>query len=243
MTFFKKKRRGKKNIIFALILSFILATLGVAEEQGVTMNTQNLQTIKLLTPALENDKPFMQAVKERKSSRDFSEKELSLQDLSNILWCANGVNRPESGKRTSPSPMNKQDVDVYAVLKEGVYLYEAKKHELLPVVSGDYRKDTGMQPFVGIAPLNLIYVSDLSKLDFLKAREEQVMTAGIDAGHCSQNVYLYGAAANHKPKALVNEVNIAVVVRTSIDKTKMANILGLRPQQLIIMAQTVGYPK
>jgi len=86
------------------------------------MNAQNLQTIKLLTPALENDKPFMQAVKERKSSRDFSEKELSLQDLSNVLWCANGVNRPESGKRTSPSAMNKQDVDVYAVLKEGVYL-------------------------------------------------------------------------------------------------------------------------
>jgi len=199
---------------------------------GSIINAQNLQAIKLLPPALENDKPFMQAIKERKSSRDFSEKELSLQDLSNILWCANGINRPESGKRTSPSPMNRQDVDVYAVLKEGIYLYEAKNHELLPVVSGDYRKDAGMQAYVATAPLNLIYVSDLSKLDFVKEREDQVMTAGIDAGHCSQNVYLYGAAAN-----------IAVVVRTSIDRTKMANILGLRPQQLIIMAQTVGYPK
>jgi len=199
---------------------------------GGTINAQNLQTTKLLAPALENDKPFMQAVKERKSSRDFSEKELSLQDLSNILWCANGVNRPETGKRTVPSPMNKQDVDVYAVLKEGIYLYEAKNHELLPVVSGDYRKDAGMQAYVGIAPLNLIYVSDLSKLDFYREREEQVITAGIDAGHCSQNVYLYGAAAN-----------IGVVTRTSIDKTKMANILGLRPQQLVILAQTVGYPK
>jgi len=192
------------------------------------MNAQNLQTIKLPTPALKNDKLFMQAVKERRSSRDFSEKELSLQDLSNILWCANGVNRPESGKRTSPSPMNRQDVDIYAVLKEGVYLYEAKRHELLPVVSGDYRKDTGMQ-----APLNLIYVADLSKLDFLKGREqEQFMTAGIDAGHCSQNVYLYGAVAN-----------IAVVVRTSINRAKMADILKLPPQHLAIMAQTVGYPK
>jgi len=196
------------------------------------MNAQNLQTIKFPAPALKDDKPLMQVVKERKSSRDFSEKELSLQDLSNILWCANGINRPESGKRTSPSPMNRQDVDVYAVLKEGIYLYEAKNHELLPVVSGDYRKDAGMQAYVATAPLNLIYVSDLSKLDFVKEREDQVMTAGIDAGHCSQNVYLYGAAAN-----------IAVVVRTSIDRTKMANILGLRPQQLIIMAQTVGYPK
>jgi nitroreductase len=79
----------------------------------------------------------------------------------------------------------------------------------------------------------LIYVCDLSKLDFLKERrEEQFITAGIDAGHCSQNVYLYGAAAN-----------IAVVVRTSIDRAKISNILGLGTQHLVIMAQTVGYPK
>jgi SagB-type dehydrogenase family enzyme len=209
----------------ALVVLLVLSTGGI-------MNAQNLKTIKLPTPALKNDKLFMQTVKERKSSREFSEKELSLQDLSNLLWCANGVNRPESGNRTSPSAMNKQDVDIYAVLKEGAYLYEAKKHELIPVVSGDYRKNTGMQPYVGIAPLNLVYVSDISKFDFLKEREDQVMTAAIDAGHCSQNVYLYGAAAN-----------LAVVTRTSIDKTKMAEILKLRPQQLVIMAQTIGYPK
>lgn len=199
---------------------------------GGIMNAQNSKTIKLSAPALKNDKLFMQTVKERKSSREFSDKELSLQDLSNLLWCANGVNRPENGMRTSPSAMNKQDVDVYAVLKDGIYLYEPKAHELVPVVSGDFRKNTGMQPFVSIAPLNLVYVSDLSKFDFAKEREQQVMTAAIDAGHCSQNVYLYCAAAN-----------LAVVTRTSIDKTKMAEILKLKPQQLVIMAQTVGYPK
>jgi SagB-type dehydrogenase family enzyme len=216
---------GKMKKMTGLVVLLMLLTGGI-------MNAQNFKTIKLPAPALKNDKLFMQTVKERKSSREFSEKELSLQDLSNLLWCANGVNRPESGMRTSPSAMNKQDVDIYVVLKEGVYLYEAKTHELLPVISGDYRKNTGMQPYVSIAPLNLVYVSDLSKFDFVKEREQQVMTAAIDAGHCSQNVYLYGAAAN-----------LAVVTRTSIDKTKMAEILKLRPQQLVIMAQTVGYPK
>lgn len=192
------------------------------------MDARYLQAIKLLRPVLENDKQFMQTVKERKSSRDFSEKKISLQDLSNILWCANGVNREESGRRTVPSPMNRQDIDVYAVLEEGIYLYEAKKHELIPVVSGDHRKDIG-----SIAPLNLIYVSDLSKLDFLKDHpEEQAMLAGIDAGHCSQNVYLYGASAN-----------LSVVVRAGIDRKKIADILGLRPQQLVVIAQTIGYPK
>jgi len=216
---------GKMKKLSALVVLLALLTGGI-------MNAQDLKTIKLPAPALKNDKLFMQTVKERKSSREFSEKELSLQDLSNLLWCANGVNRPESGNRTSPSAMNKQDVNVYAVLKNGIYLYEAIQHVLLPVVSGDYRKNTGMQPYVGMAPLNLVYVSDISKFDFVKEREDQVMTAAIDAGHCSQNVYLYGAAAN-----------LAVVTRTSIDKTKMAEILKLKPQQLVIMAQTVGYPK
>lgn len=196
------------------------------------MNAKDLQPIRLLKPALENDKLFMQVITERKSSRDFSDRELSLQDLSNCIWCANGINRLEDGKRTSPSAMNKQDIDVYAVLKQGIFLYDAVKHELIPVVSGDYRKNTGMQDWVSIAPLNIIYVSDLSKFSFTKEREAQVMTAAIDAGHCSQNVYLYGAAAN-----------LAVVVRTSIDKTKMAEILKLRPEQLIIAAQTVGFHK
>ncbi len=199
---------------------------------GGIMNAKDLQPIRLLKPALENDKLFMQVITERKSSRDFSDRELSLQDLSNCIWCANGINRLEDGKRTSPSAMNKQDIDVYAVLKQGIFLYDAVKHELIPVVSGDYRKNTGMQDWVSIAPLNIIYVSDLSKFSFTKEREAQVMTAAIDAGHCSQNVYLYGAAAN-----------LAVVVRTSIDKTKMAEILKLRPEQLIIAAQTVGFHK
>ncbi|MCX5800849.1 MAG: SagB/ThcOx family dehydrogenase [Candidatus Eisenbacteria bacterium] len=210
----------------------IMALLSVLIFTGGVVDAQELQSIKLPTVALKNDKLFMQAVKDRKSNREFSEKELSLQDLSNILWCANGVNRPETGGRTSPSAMNKQDVDLYVILKEGIYLYEAKKHELVPVVSGDYRRNAGTQPYVGAAPLNLIYVSDISKFDFLKNHEEQVVTAAIGAGHCSQNVYLYGAAAG-----------LAVVTRTSVDKAKMADVLKLRPQQVIIMGQTVGYPK
>ena len=199
---------------------------------GNSVFCQQLPSIKLPEPSLKPDKLFMQTIKERKSSREFAEKNLSLQDLSNVLWCSNGINRPENDHRTAPSAMNKQDVDVYAVLKDGIYLYDAKKHELSPVVEGDFRKDAGMQDWVGKAPLNLIYVSDLAKLDFAKEREAQVMTAGIDAGHCSQNVYLYCAAAK-----------LSAVIRTSVDKKKMSEILKLRPQQIVIAGQTVGYPK
>ncbi|MDD5529253.1 MAG: SagB/ThcOx family dehydrogenase [bacterium] len=213
------------------ILMF-LSSLGGLTIGGTTSNLQDIKTIKLLAPVLISDKLFMQTVKDRKSSREFSDKELSLQNLSNLLWCANGINRPESGNRTSPSARNKQDIDIYVVLKEGVYLYDAKQSELLPVISGDYRKDTGMQDFVATAPLNIVYVSDIAKFELSKEREKQVMYAGLDAGHCSENVYLYCASAN-----------LAVVVRASIDKEKIAGILKLRPEQLVVIAQTIGYPK
>jgi hypothetical protein len=201
------KRTG---LVLAVFLVFAGGLMS-AQDPEPSQATQELKTITLSPAALQNDKPFMQAIKERKSSRDFSEKALSLQDLSNVLWCANGINRPETGQRTSPSAMNRQDIDVYAVLKEGIYLYEAKKHELVPVLSGDYRKNTGMQDFVGTAPLNLVYVSDTSKLGSGGDRE--------------------------------NMVNLAVVVRGYIDKAKMAEIMKLKPEQMIIIAQTVGYPK
>lgn len=211
--------------VIVIVIMFLFSAESV-------LTAQDFKNLKLPAPALEKDKPLMQALKERKSSRAFSERQLSLQDLSNLLWCANGINRPEKGNRTSPSAMNKQDVDIYAILKEGAYLYEPKNHELIPVVSGDYRKAAGAQPYVGTAPLNLIYVSDVSKFDFLKDRQKQAVTGAIDAGHCSQNVYLYGAAAN-----------LSVVTRTSVDAAKIADILKLRPDQLVIMGQTVGYPR
>ncbi len=193
--------------------------------------SQTLQAISLPKPALSNDKPLMQAMAERKSSREFADSALSLQDLANVLWCANGVNRPENGHRTAPSAMNRQDIDVYAVLKEGIYLYDAAKHELTPVEAGDFRKDAGTQDYVGTAPLNIMLVSDLAKFDFARESGDKLLMAALDAGHCSQNVYLYCAAAN-----------LACVTRASVDKVKLGGIMKLRAEQTILLGLTVGYP-
>ena len=213
-----------RKAALSLVMIFIIT--------GGFMQAQELQTIKLPAPTLQDDKPLMQALEERKSSREFSEKELSQQDLSNILWAANGINRPETGHRTSPSARNIQDIDIYTILKDGAYRYDPRHHELVLIVAGDYRKDAGMQGYVATAPLNLIYVSDLSKMSMYKDHDEVILTAGIDAGHCSQNVYLYGAAAG-----------LGVVVRTSVDREKLAEILKLKSKQMVIMGQTVGFWK
>lgn len=212
-------------------IGILLSALAIIFSVTVA-SAQTAETIKLPAPGLNPDKPLMQALKERQSRREYADRPLTPQDLSNILWCANGINRPESLKRTSPSAKNTQDIDIYAITKDGAYLYDAPKHELALIASGDHSLDAGTQPYVASAPLNLVYVSDLAKFEFMKEREDQLVAAAVDAGHCSQNVYLYGAAAN-----------LAVVTRMSVSKPKIAELLRLRPQQFIVIAQTVGYAK
>jgi SagB-type dehydrogenase family enzyme len=199
---------------------------------GGYMSAQEISAVKLDPPQLTKGKLLMEALSERRSTRDFSDKELSLQELSDILWCADGINRKESGMRTAPSAMNRQEIDVYAVMKNGAYLYDAKKNELVPVAAGDHRKAAGTQDFVAIAPLNLVYVADFSKMGDKTDEATKRLYAGISAGHCSQSVYLYCASAG-----------LGAVVRAYYDQFELGNVLKLRRSQRIIIAQTVGYPK
>ncbi len=183
--------------------------------------------VQLPPPQLDGGKPLMQALKERKSSRAFKPDKLPQQVLSNLLWAAWGTNRPD-GKRTAPSAMNKQEIDVYVVLAEGAYLYDAKAHALNPVAGGDLRAQTGAQPFVKDAPLNLVYVADTAKMN---PGSEQAVWYAAAAGFISQNAYLYCASER-----------LATVVRGMVDRNGLAPSLSLRPEQKIVLSQTVGYP-
>lgn len=162
--------------------------------------------------------------------REFRTEDLSLQDLSNLLWAAFGLNRPD-GHRTAPSARNWQEIDVYAALPSGLYLYEPKAHVLRQVLVDDIRAATGMQDFVGGAPLNLIYVADLVRMDATD-RTEQRFYSAIDSGFLCQNVYLFCASEG-----------LATVVRGLVDREALAKVIRLRPEQRVIVAQTVGYPK
>ena len=172
----------------------------------------------------------MQVLKERKSTREFGPGTLSPQTLSNLLWAAFGINRPD-GRRTAPSAMNRQEVSIYVATPDGVYIYDAKGNALNPVLAGDFRAAMGTQSFVKDAAVNLAYVSDLSKTDNAASSEAEMYTAA-DVGFIAQNVYLYCASEG-----------LATVVRAGIDKPALAKTLNLQPQQKIILAQSVGYPK
>ncbi len=207
--------------------SLLLATLLLSAAAGA----QELQPVNLPRPKTEGGKPLMQVLNERQSRREFAPDRLEPQALSNLLWAAFGVNRADSGKRTAPSANNRQDIEIYVALAEGLYLYEPKDHRLKPVLKEDIRALTGTQPFVGEAPVNLIYVSDFSKWG-KSSPENRLMYSGAHAGYISQNVYLYCASEG-----------LATVVRGSIDRDALAKAMKLGPDRKIILAQTVGRPK
>jgi len=186
---------------------------------------------KLLPPQIDKGKSLMQSLQDRHSSREFSDKELSLQELSNLLWAANGVNRPGEKKRTAPSAMNWQDIDIYVFLKEGVYLYNAFEMTLQPVVKGDLRSLTGMQPFVAGAPVNLVLVSDTKKMS-RGDENSKTANASAEAAFVGENVYLFCSA-----------FDLNCVLRGSVDREKISKTLNLRPEQLAIYGITIGFPK
>ena len=172
----------------------------------------------------------MEALMKRRSSRKFSEREIDLQTLSDLLWATFGFGG--GGKRrTAPSSHNRQETDLYVALASGTYVYDPAENMLRLVLAEDIRALTGMQDFVPVAPLNLVYVADTSKITG-KDERGTIETAYVDTGFISQNAYLFCASAG-----------LSTVTRAMIDKQALAAKLSLRPEQVITLAQTVGYPE
>jgi nitroreductase len=212
-------------------LSFLgcvaLASLILASVTG----SQDLAPIKLPAPQMSGGKPLMEALKARQSAREFSPDKLTPQTLANLLWAAWGINRAD-GRRTAPSASNRQEIEIYLTLAEGAYLWDAKANTLNPVAAGDLRAATGSQPFPATAPVNLVYVADMAKAGRPATDPQQMLNIGADAGFISENVYLFCASEG-----------LATVVRASVPKEALAKVLKLRETQVIVLAQTVGYPK
>ncbi len=207
--------------LFYCVVTILIMSPGMGSAQ---------ETTKLPPPDTSGGVPLMQALKERKTTRSFSKKPLSKEVLSGLLWAAFGINRSD-GRRTAPSAMNWQEIDIYVASQEGLSLYDAASHSVKLLSRADVREKTGTQSFVKDAPINLVYVADMSLVKRASG-EEQTLWVGADCGFIAQNVYLYCASAG-----------LACVVRGSIDKQALAKAMNLRPDQKIILAQTVGYPE
>jgi SagB-type dehydrogenase family enzyme len=194
---------------------------------------EELKPIELPKPRVEGGRPLMEVLKERKSSRAYRNEKIPMQVLSDMLWAAWGVNRPDEGRRTAPSAKNNKEIDIYVLIAEGVYLYDAKDHILSPVVAQDIREMASRhnpRP-LDIAPVVFLYVADFARMAAL-TDEQKVLFSAADTGFISQNAYLYCASEG-----------LATVVRGILDRPELSKVMKLRLDQKIILAQSVGYPK
>jgi Nitroreductase family len=188
------------------------------------------ETIALPQPDQRSGLPLMTALSFRSSTREFAPTPLSMNSLGELLWAADGVNRPISGGRTAPSPHAFNEIDIYVALPNGVYRYDAPNHRLLLKHAIDARNLTGYQDFVGKAPLDLVYVVRTSRLLEMPQQQRERFSA-VTAGAIAQNVALYCASAG-----FVN------VIRGWINHRLLADALRLNEDELPILAQTVGLP-
>ena len=189
-----------------------------------------LQPMTLPPPSEAGGLPLREALKQRRTTREFTNETLPVQTLGDLLWAAFGINRPGTGHRTAPSAMNSQEVDLYVAAADGLFLYEPKLHRLKPLLQQDLRAKTTGQEFARQAPVVLIYIADLPRLE--KAKPElRPFYAGIDTGCIVQNVYLYCASAG-----------LGTVVY-DLDRKPLADALALGPDQRIILCQAVGFPR
>ena len=209
----------------------ILSTASAATAAATNSFAQTPQAIVLPPPVMAGGKSLMQSFKDRQSIREYADRPLSSQDLSNLLWAAWGVNRPQQDGRTVPRWRDAYLLDIYVATADGVWLYEPKSHQLLFHVAGDLRGQTTTgQPFVAMAPLDLIYAFDTAKMGSVTEATKNA-TSGATAGVTGQNVYLYCASSG-----------LATVLRESVPES-LAKTLNLPSGQIVQFAQTVGYPK
>ncbi len=211
-----------RNMLWGLVILILIGS-------AMTVSSQDLQTITLPPAQKDIGKPLMQALNERKTIRHFSSRKLPLQELSNLLWAGFGINR-DDGRRTAPSAVNWQEIDIYVALEKGVYRYNAQEHILEPFLAKDIRAATGRQEFCADAPVNLVFVSNFSRMGD-RTPEEKMFYSATDTGFISQNVYLYCASQG-----------LGTVVRGNVDKPALHKVMGLTSDQHIILCQTIGYP-
>jgi len=171
------------------------------------------------------------ALQSRESKREFDETPLAEQVLSDLLWSAAGINRPEPGGRTAPSAMNAQEVQLHVAMPQGLFRYDPAGHALQMTQASDVRRVTGYQDFVDAAPLDLIYVADHSHSKLVPAAQRESF-AFAAAGAMAQNVYLFCAANG-----------LATVIRAWFDHRALSQAMDLGTDQQLLLCQTVGRPR
>ena len=205
----------KKIIIFALAL---IMTGSIQAQEVITLPQPEVSKLSM---------SLGDALQQRRSVRNYSEQEISMQTLSTLLWAACGVSDPKTGKITAPSAINMQDIKVYVCSKDGVCLYNAKANTLTKVSGKDIREAIAgkMQQFAKMAPISLVLVSTKDT-----DRSPNDKYGAMDAGYVSQNIYLACTALGMK-----------TVARAMMDYDTLKQELNLPETSYLELNHPIGY--
>ena len=226
------KQRLLKHLISFSLLILIVAPWAQAQEQTA---------LKLSEPGKTGGLSVMEAFSHRLSTRKWADSDISTQDLSDLLWAANGINRPSSKKRTAPSAGNAQDVDIYVFTRDGIYLYDAASHALNLITSGDHRSEIDKSrakksseasdsEIESGAPVTLLLVTDISKFPF-GSEDQKLRWGAIDVGIVSQNISIFCAGEG-----------LGTCPMAGFDEDALNTLLKLKETQKIFLRHPVGYP-
>ncbi len=223
--------RKQTSIITALstMAVTLLAATSIAANSCKNVNDNDLRTLP--APAGNAKMTLMETLRQRHSVREFSDKDISDAELSEVLWAACGINRPETKKITAPSAINAQDILVYVCTKGGAWLYIPESNSLKKVCDKDLRPAVaGQQESVAVAPVSLVLVSDHTK--FGNHRNGADTMGAIDAGYVSQNICLACTA-----------LGLATVPRMTMDKEMLTKELQLDEDKILLVNHPIGYEK
>jgi nitroreductase len=232
-----------KKVIALIICAIVAAGCGSAQTKNQTSNDMNSETIVLTAPQ-ETGATLLSALQKRSSTRDYTADGLTLEQLSGVMWAAAGENRP--GRLTAPSAMALYPIRTYAVLPGGIYFYDAKEHKLTLVAKGDFRELAGLQEYVYTAPLNIMYIADISVFggrwssgaakpegeDGGMPEHEILRICALDAAGYCQNANLW-AAAN----------GMGSVTRAGAKGEEFLKTISAPATYRFVLAQTVGIPQ
>ena len=232
---------NRRTFVKTLPALTVLASSAAGLAQDALKSDVELKPIMLPKPETDGGKSVLAALKERKTTRNISDKELPPQVLSNLLWAAFGVNRERGsfGKpgRTAASASNSQEIDLYVALKEGVYLYEAVPHRLTPVVAGDFRSRAGR----GAAPRQRPLTYSMWWTFRATTRAPASPIAGSATRRC-RSPTISPIRVSSRPMFTCSPRRKVGGLVPQLQQGGRAKDFKLRSDQRVLFAQTVGYP-
>jgi SagB-type dehydrogenase family enzyme len=187
------KRCRREKLVPVLVIVLFCSWSVLTPDGGAQEKAAAGATIKLPPPKLDGTVSVEKALAERRSVRAYKPEPLSLAEVSQVLWAAQGVTEPAKGLRTAPSARGTFVVEVYLVtgnitgLPAGLYRYQPKGHELVKMAEGDKKTElfkSAGQAAINSAPVALVITGASDR----SASNPSWMY--LEAGHAAQNIYL-----------------------------------------------------